>query len=90
MTNGIIINLITDKNDLINKDYNLNEIVSLSKTLKIKCQSSLNVKINKFYSSSLFSKGKLSELKDIINNKNIDLLVCNYFFSKNQRRRKDR
>ena len=86
MTNGIIINLITNKNDLINKDYNLNEIVNLSKTLKIKCKSSFSIKINKFYSSTLFSKGKLSELKDIITNKSIDLLVCNYLLTPSQQK----
>ncbi len=86
MTNGIIINLITNKNDLINKDYNLNEIVNLSKTLKIKCKSSFSIKINKFYSSTLLSKGKLSELKDIISNKSIDLLVCNYLLTPSQQK----
>ena len=86
MTNGIIINLITNKNDLINKDYNLNEIVNLSKTLKIKCKSSFSIKINKFYSSTLLSKGKLSELNDIISNKSIDLLVCNYLLTPSQQK----
>ncbi|MDC3262712.1 GTPase HflX [Pelagibacterales bacterium] len=86
MTNGIIINLITNKNDLINKDYNLNEIVNLSKTLKIKCKSSFSIRINKFYSSTLLSKGKLSELKDIISNKSIDLLVCNYLLTPSQQK----
>jgi len=86
LTNGIIINLITNKNDLINKDYNLNEIVNLSKTLKIKCKSSFSIKINKFYSSTLLSKGKLSELKDIISNKSIDLLVCNYLLTPSQQK----
>ena len=86
MTNGIIINLITNKNDLINKDYNLNEIVNLSKTLKIKCKSFFSIKINKFYSSTLLSKGKLSELKDIISNKSIDLLVCNYLLTPSQQK----
>ena len=86
MTNGIIINLITNKNDLINKDYNLNEIVNLSKTLKIKCKSTFSIKINKFYSSTLLSKGKLSELNDIISNKSIDLLVCNYLLTPSQQK----
>jgi GTP-binding protein HflX len=86
LTNGIIINLITNKNDLINKDYNLNEIVNLSKTLKIKCKSSFSIKINKFYSSTLLSKGKLSELNDIISNKSIDLLVCNYLLTPSQQK----
>ena len=86
MTNGIIINLITNKNDLIDKDHNLNEIVNLSKTLKIKCKSTFSIKINKFYSSTLLSKGKLSELKDIIINKSIDLLVCNYLLTPSQQK----
>ena len=86
MTNGIIINLITNKNDLINKDHNLNEIVNLSKTLKIKCKSTFSIKINKFYSSTLLSKGKLSELNDIISNKSIDLLVCNYLLTPSQQK----
>ena len=86
MTNGIIINLITNKNDLINKDYNLNEIVNLSKTRKIKCKSSFSIKISKFYSSTLLSKGKLSELNDIISNKSIDLLVCIYLLTPSQQK----
>ena len=86
MTNGIIINLITNKNDLINKDYNLNEIVNLSKTLKIKCKSTISIKINKFYSSTLLSKGKLSELNNIISRKSIDLLVCNYLLTPSQQK----
>ena len=45
MTSGIIINLINNKKDSLYKDYNLNEIVNLSKTLKIKCVIKENIKI---------------------------------------------
>ena len=58
MTSGIIINLISNKKDSIYKEYNLSEIVNLSKTLKINCKVKENIKINKFSSSTLLNSGK--------------------------------
>ena len=86
MTSGIIINLITSKKDTIYKDYNLSEIVNLSKTLKINCKVRENIKINKFSSSTLISSGKLLEIKEIVSSKNIDLLVLNYTLSPSQQK----
>ena len=86
MTSGIIINLIFDKKDSIYKDYNLNEIVNLSKTLKINCKVKENIKINKFSSSTLLNSGKLTEIKKTIDDKGIDLLVLNYPLSPSQQK----
>ena len=86
MTSGIIINLITSKKDTIYKDYNLSEIVNLSKTLKINCIVKENIKINKFSSSTLISSGKLLEIKEIVSSKDIDLLVLNYTLSPSQQK----
>ena len=86
MTSGIIINLITNKKDTIYKDYNLSEIVNLSKTLKINCKVRENIKINKFSSSTLISSGKLLEIKEIVSSKDIDLLVLNYTLSPSQQK----
>ena len=86
MTSGIIINLILNKNDSIYKEYNLNEIVNLSKTLRINCKVKENIKINKFSSSTLISSGKLLEIKEIVSSKDIDLLVLNYTLSPSQQK----
>ena len=86
MTSGIIINLINNKKDSLYKDYNLNEIVNLSKTLKIRCIVKENIKINTFSSSTLLSSGKLSDLKIQINNNKIDLLVLNYPLTPSQQK----
>ncbi|MDC1366233.1 GTPase HflX [Pelagibacterales bacterium] len=86
MTSGIIINLINNKKDTLYKDYNLNEIVNLSKTLKIKCVVKENIKINTFSSSTLLSSGKLSDLKIQIDNNKIDLLVLNYPLTPSQQK----
>jgi GTP-binding protein HflX len=86
VTSGIIINLITNKKDTIYKDYNLSEIVNLSKTLKINCKVRENIKINKFSSSTLISSGKLLEIKEIVSSKDIDLLVLNYTLSPSQQK----
>ena len=86
MTSGIIINLILNKKDSIYKEYNLNEIVSLSKTLKINCKVKENIKINKFSSSTLLNSGKLIEIKKTIDDKDIDLLVLNYPLSPSQQK----
>ena len=86
MTSGIIINLINNKKDSLYKDYNLNEIVNLSKTLKIKCIIKENIKINTFSSSTLLSSGKLLYLKNQINNNKIDLLVLNYPLTPSQQK----
>tara|TARA_B110000238_G_C16109143_1_gene431885 strand:- start:150 stop:1214 length:1065 start_codon:yes stop_codon:yes gene_type:complete len=86
VTSGIIINLITSKKDTIYKDYNLSEIVNLSKTLKINCKVRENIKINKFSSSTLISSGKLLEIKEIVSSKDIDLLVLNYTLSPSQQK----
>ena len=86
MTSGIIINLILNKKDSIYKEYNLNEIVNLSKTLKINCKVKENIKINKFSSSTLLNSGKLIEIKKTIDDKGIDLLVLNYPLSPSQQK----
>ena len=86
MTSGIIINLILNKKDSIYKEYNLNEIVNLSKTLKINCKVKENIKINKFSSSTLLNSGKLIEIKKTIDDKDIDLLVLNYPLSPSQQK----
>ncbi len=86
MTSGIIINLITCKKDSIYKDYNLNEIVNLSKTLKIDCKVKENIKINKFSPSTLINSGKLLELKNKIDINNIDLLVLNFPLTPSQQK----
>ena len=86
MTSGIIINLILNKKDSIYKEYNLNEIVNLSKTLKINCKVKENIKINKFSSSTLLNSGKLIEIKKTIDDKSIDLLVLNYPLSPSQQK----
>ena len=86
MTSGIIINLINNKKDSLYKDYNLNEIVNLSKTLKIKCIIKENIKINAFSSSTLISSGKLLYLKNHIDNNKIDLLVLNYPLTPSQQK----
>ena len=86
MTSGIIINLILNKKDSIYKEYNLNEIVNLSKTLKISCKFKENIKINKFSSSTLLNSGKLIEIKKTIDDKHIDLLVLNYALSPSQQK----
>ena len=86
MTSGIIINLITCKKDSIYKDYNLSEIVNLSRTLKINCKVKENIKINKFSSSTLLNAGKLIEIKKTIDDKDIDLLVLNYPLSPSQQK----
>jgi len=86
VTSGIIINLINNKKDSLYKDYNLNEIVNLSKTLKIRCIVKENIKINTFSSSTLLSSGKLSDLKIQINNNKIDLLVLNYPLTPSQQK----
>ena len=86
MTSAIIINLINNKKDSLYKDYNLNEIVNLSKTLKIKCIIKENIKINAFSSSTLLSSGKLLYLKNQIDNNKIDLLVLNYPLTPSQQK----
>ena len=86
MTTGIIINLINNKEDYLYRDYNLNEIVNLSKTLKIKCIIKENIKINVFSSSTLLSSGKLLYLKTQIDNNKIDLLVLNYPLTPSQQK----
>jgi len=86
VTSGIIINLILNKKDSIYKEYNLNEIVNLSKTLKINCKVKENIKINKFSSSTLLNSGKLIEIKKTIDDKGIDLLVLNYPLSPSQQK----
>ena len=86
MTSGIIINLVTSKKDSIYKDYNLSEIVNLSKTLNINCKVKENIRINKFSSSTLLNKGKLIEIKKIIDEKHIDLLVINYSLTPSQQK----
>ena len=86
MTSGIIINLITNKKDSIYKDYDLSEIVNLSKTLKINCKAKENIKISKFSSSTLISSGKLIEIKKIIDANKIDLFVLNYQLSPSQQK----
>ena len=86
MTSGIIINLINSKKDFLYKDYDLNEIVNLSKTLKIKCIIKENIKINAFSSSTLLSSGKLLYLKNQIDNNKIDLLVLNYPLTPSQQK----
>ena len=86
MTSGIIINLILNKKDSIYKEYNLNEIVNLSKTLKINCKVKENIKINKFSSSTLLNSGKLIEIKKTIDDNGIDLLVLNYPLSPSQQK----
>ena len=86
MTSGIIINLINNKTDTLYKDHNLNEIVNLSKTLKIKCVVKENIKINTFSPSTLLSSGKLLDLKIQIDNNKIDLLVLNYPLTPSQQK----
>ena len=86
MTSGIIINLILNKKDSIYKEYNLSEIVNLSKTLKINCKVKENIKINKFSSSTLLNSGKLIEIKKTVDDNDIDLLVINYSLSPSQQK----
>ena len=86
MTSGIIINLINSKKDFLYKDYDLNEIVNLSKTLKIKCIIKENIKINAFSSSTLLNSGKLLYLKNQIENNKIDLLVLNHPLTPSQQK----
>ena len=55
MTTGFIINLITNKNEAVYREYNLNEIVGLSKTLKIVCKIKESIIIKSFTSSTLIN-----------------------------------
>ena len=86
MTSGIIVNLIISKKDSTYKDYNLNEIVNLSKTLSINCKIKENIKINKFSASTLINSGKLLDLKNRIYLNEIDLLVINYPLTPSQQK----
>ena len=90
MTSGIIINLVTNKKDLLYKEYNLNEIVNLSKTLKINCKIKENIRINNFSSATLINSGKLLELKELIDANKIDLFVLNYPLSPSQQKNLER
>jgi len=90
VTSGIIVNLITNKKDLLFKEYNLSEIVNLSKTLKINCKIKQNIRINSFSSATLINSGKLLELKELINTNEIDLFVVNYPLSPSQQKNLER
>ena len=86
MTDGAIINLITNKEELLYKDENLSEILSLSNTLRINCKYTENIRIKKFSSSTLINKGKLLELKGKIDFFKIDLIIFNYPLSPSQQK----
>ena len=86
MTNGFIINLIIDNKDDLNKDYDLNEIINLSKTLKIKCKLKENLKIKKFRPSTLISSGNVSKIKKKILDTHIDLLIFNFPLTPSQQK----
>jgi len=86
VTAGAIINLITNKEELLYKDENLSEILSLSNTLRINCKYTENIRIKKFSSSTLINKGKLLELKGKIDFFKIDLIIFNYPLSPSQQK----
>ena len=86
MTTGFIINLITNKNEAVYREYNLNEIVGLSKTLKIVCKIKESIIIKSFTSSTLINTGKLLYLKDKIENYKIELVVLNYSLTPSQQK----
>ena len=47
MTSAIIVNLITNRKENLFKDYDLEEVINLSKTLNIACKHTENIKLNR-------------------------------------------
>ena len=86
MTSAIIVNLITNRKENLFKDYDLEEVISLSKTLNICCKHTENIKLNRFSSSTLINKGNLLRYKDIIDLNNIDLFIVNHSLTPSQQK----
>ena len=66
MTSALIVNLITNRKENLFKDYDLDEVINLSKTLNIACKHTENIKLNRVSPSTLINKGNLLRYIDII------------------------
>ena len=86
MTSALVVNLITNKKDFLYRDFNLNEILTLSKTLNINCKYYENIRLNNLSSSTLINKGKLLIYIDIIKKLNVNLFIVNYPLTPSQQR----
>ena len=86
MTSALIINLITSRKENLFKDYNLEEVINLSKTLNIKCKYTENIKLNRISPSTLINKGNLLRYIDIIDLNKIDLFIVNYSLTPSQQK----
>ena len=86
MTSALIVNLITNRKENLFKDYDLEEIINLSKTLNISCKHTENIKLNRVSPSTLINKGNLLRYIDIIDFNNIDLLIVNHSLTPSQQK----
>ena len=77
MTSALIVNLITNRKENLFKDYDLEEIINLSKTLNISCKHTENIKLNRVSPSTLINKGNLLRYIYIIYFNNIDFFIFN-------------
>ncbi len=86
MTSALIVNLITNRKENLFKDYDLEEVINLSKTLNISCKHTENIKLNRISSSTLINKGNLLKYINIIDLYNIDLLIVNHSLTPSQQK----
>jgi GTP-binding protein HflX len=86
VTSALIVNLITNRKENLFKDYDLEEVINLSKTLNISCKHTENIKLNRISSSTLINKGNLLKYINIIDLYNIDLLIVNHSLTPSQQK----
>ena len=86
MTSALIVNLITNRKENLFKDYNLEEVINLSKTLNISCKHTENIKLNRVSPSTLINKGNLLRYIDIIDLNKIDLFIVNHSLTPSQQK----
>ena len=86
MTSALIVNLITNRKENLFKDYDLEEVINLSKTLNISCKHTENIKLNRVSPSTLINKGNLLRYIDIIDLNKIDLFIVNHSLTPSQQK----
>ena len=86
MTSALIVNLITNRKENLFKDYDLEEVINLSKTLNIACKHTENIKLNRVSPSTLINKGNLLRYIDIIDFNKIDLFIVNHSLTPSQQK----
>jgi len=86
VTSALIVNLITNRKENLFKDYDLEEVINLSKTLNIACKHTENIKLNRVSPSTLINKGNLLRYIDIIDLNKIDLFIVNHSLTPSQQK----